>query len=142
MTESLAGERPLPEATELTAPFWQALRERRLVVQRCNECHQYRFPPEPGCFGCGSLTATWTPVSGRATLYSWTVTHPPLLPYFRARSPWPVVAVELEEGPRMISNLVGIPMEEYAIGMALQADFEDVDGDVTLLIVRPRSDGD
>jgi len=53
-----------------------------------------------------------------------------------------VVAVELEEGPRMISNLVGIPMEEYAIGMALQADFEDVDGDVTLLIVRPRSDGD
>lgn len=135
MTEMIA-QRPLPEITPLTEPFWSAARERRLVLQRCDDCGELRFPPELACLGCSSLKATWTPVSGRATLYSWTVAHPPLLPYFAERAPWPVVVVQLEEGPRMVTNVVDVPVEEYAEGMALVADFEGVDDEVTLVVFR------
>lgn len=127
-------ERPLPLITGVTAPFWSATRERRLVVPRCDDCGRLRFPPDPGCFACGSPRSTWVPVSGRATLYSWTVCHPPLLPFFQQYAPWPVVVVQLEEGPRMVATLSGIPLESYAVGMPLQAGFEDVDDDVTLVV--------
>ena len=86
--------RPLPEETAITAPFWQAARERRLVIQRCGKCGRFRWPPEIACYECGSLEYEWAPVSGRATLYTWTVAHPPLLTYFQQRSPWPVAVVE------------------------------------------------
>ena len=125
-------DRPLPLVSGVTAPFWEAARDRRLVVQRCDDCQAYRFPPDPGCPACGSPRATWTPVSGRAVLYSWTVGHPPMLPFFQARSPWPVAVVQLEEGPRLATNLLDVAVEEYAVGMPLRVDFEDVDGAVTL----------
>lgn len=136
MTQEMVVERPLPLVTPLAEPFWAAARERRLVLQRCQRCGKFRFPPEIGCFYCGSLASEWTSVSGRATLYSWTITHPPLLPYFLQRAPWPVVAVALEEGPRMVSNLVDVPPEEYEFGLPLEADFQDVASDVTLVVFR------
>ena len=129
-------ERPLPEISPLTEPFWSAAKARRLVLQRCESCAAYRFPPEVGCFACGSPKAAWSDVSGRATLYSWTVAYPPVLPYFQERLPWPVAAVELEEGPRMVTNLVDVAVADYRIGMALQVDFEDVDPETTLVVFR------
>ncbi len=131
-------QQPLPEMTSLTEPFWSAAKARRLAVQRCDACSAYRFPPEVGCYNCGSLSATWVPVSGRARLYSWTVAHPPLLPYFQERAPWPVAVVQLEEGPRLVTNLVSVPVEQYEIGMALEVDFVDVDDGVTLVVFRRR----
>ena len=132
----MIAERPLPEITPLTEPFWSAAKERRLVVQRCDECGALRFPPEPGCCQCASLQSSWVPVSGRATLWSWTLCYPPLLPYFAERAPWPVAVVQLEEGPRMVTHLARVPVEEYAIGMPLIAAFDDVDGEVTLVVFR------
>ncbi|MGB2693726.1 MAG: OB-fold domain-containing protein [Dehalococcoidia bacterium] len=129
-------QRPLPEVTPLTEPFWSAAREHRLVIQRCDDCAAYRFPPEIACVYCGSLRATWTPVSGRAALWSWTVAHPPLLPYFAQRAPWPVTIVQLDEGPRMVTSLVDVSPEEYAIGMALVADFEKIGDEITLVVFR------
>jgi hypothetical protein len=132
--------RPLPQITPLSAPFWSAARARQLVIQRCGACGSYRFPPEIGCFNCGSLDSAWTPVSGRASLYTWTVAHPPLLPYFLERAPWPVAVVELDEGPRLVTTLVGLPAESYRHGMRLKVDFEDVDAEITLVVFR-RDDG-
>ena len=132
----MIAQRPLPEITPLTEPFWSAAKERRLVVQRCDDCGAYRFPPEVACVYCGSMRSTWTPVSGRATLWSWTVAYPPLLPYFAERAPWPVAVVQLEEGPRMVTNLVGVPAEEYEISTPLEVDFERVDDEVTLVVFR------
>ena len=145
--QEMIATRPLPEITPLTEPFWSAAKERRLVIQRCDGCAAYRFPPEPACVFCASPRSTWTEVSGRATLWSWTVGHPPLLPYFAERAPWPVAVVQLEEGPRMVTNVVDgpaeagkprlrMPIEEYAIGMALVADYEDIDGEITLVVFR------
>ena len=132
--QEMIGQRPLPAITLLSEPFWSAAKERRLAVQRCDGCGAYRFPPEVGCFDCGSRQATWTPVSGRATLYSWTVAYPPLLPYFAERAPWPVAVVQLEEGPRMVTNVIDVPVEEYAAGMALVAD-------ITLVVFRRSVNG-
>jgi uncharacterized OB-fold protein len=129
-------QRPLPKVTPLTEPFWSAARERWLLLQHCAECGRYQFPPEPACTRCGSERLEWSPASGRATLYSWTVCHPPLLPYFAERAPWPVAAVELAEGPRMVTQLIEVAVEEYAIGMTLVADFEDVDSEITLIVFR------
>jgi uncharacterized OB-fold protein len=77
-------------------------------------------------------------VSGRATLFTWTVTYSPLLPFFAEREPWPVAVVQLEEGPRLVTNIAGVPVEEYEIGMPLQATFEDAGDDVTLVVFQRR----
>jgi len=136
-TAAAAGaQRPLPEITPLTEPFWSALRERRLVVQRCNACGTLRFPPEAGCFECGSMNSSWSEMSGRATLWSWTIGYPPLLPFFAERAPWPVAVVQLDEGPRLVTNIVDVPVEDYAVGLSLVADYEDIADDVTLVVFR------
>lgn len=136
MAQDMVSERPLPLITPLTEPFWTAAREHRLVMQRCRGCGRFRWPPEPGCFYCGSMESAWEPVSGRATLYSWTIAHPPLLPYFQQRAPWPVAVVQLEEGPRMVCNIVDIGPEQYSFGMPLVAGFEDLQDGVTLVVFR------
>lgn len=132
----MAAERPLPEITPLTEPFWTAAREHRLLLQRCAACGRHQFPPEPGCTHCGGENLSWVEASGRARLYSWTVCHPPLLPYFAERAPWPVAAVELEEGPRLVSRLPDVPLDEYAFDMPLVAGFEDVDAETALVVFR------
>jgi uncharacterized OB-fold protein len=136
MTNEKIAQRPLPEITPLTEPFWSALREHKLVVQRCDACGTLRFPPEAGCFACGSMESSWAEMSGRATLWSWTVGYPPLLPFFAERAPWPVAVVQLEEGPRLVTNIVDVPVEAYAFGLPLVADYEDVADDVTLVVFR------
>ena len=120
----------------MTAPFWSALRERRLVVQRCDACQTLRFPPEVGCFECASMESSWAPMSGRATLWSWTIGHPPLLPFFAERAPWPVAVVQLQEGPRMVTNIIDVPVEQYVVSLPLIADYEVVADDVTLVVFR------
>jgi uncharacterized OB-fold protein len=125
----------------MTAPFWQAAREQRLVIQRCSDCERYRWPPEVACYDCGSRSYEWVQMSGRATLYTWTIAHPPLLPYFQQRSPWPVAVVELEEGPRLVTNLTGIEADQYQVGISLEATYEDIGENVTLVVFGPLPPG-
>jgi len=140
MTQDMTSARPLPEETPFTTPFWQAARERRLVIQRCTACGRLRWPPEIACYECGSLEHEWVQMSGRAALYTWTVAHPPLLPYFQQRAPWPIAVVQLDEGPRLVTNITGIDPERYEIGMPLEADFENIGDNVTLVVFRPIGD--
>jgi uncharacterized protein len=137
MTQEMTAARPLPEETPLTAPFWQAARERRLVIQRCTSCGRLRWPPEAACYDCGSLDHEWADMKGRATLYTWTIAHPPLLPYFQQRAPWPIAIVQLEEGPRLVTNLTGIESDQFEIGMELEAAFADIGDNVKLVVFRP-----
>lgn len=136
----MIAERPLPEVTPLTEPFWSAAKSHKLVIQRCDDCQGWQFPPEVACTLCGSPNIGWAQAGGRASLYTWTVAHPPLLPYFQEHAPWPVVAVQLEEGPRMISNLVDAPIEDYRMGMPLEVTFKDIEDGITLVLFRRRHD--
>ena len=134
----MVSQRPLPAIEPWSAPFWDGTRQRRVMLQRCADCRELQFPPEPTCGHCGHPELDWIQASGRARLFSWTVCHPPLLPYFSERAPWVVAAVELEEGVRMVSRVIGIEPEGYTIGMPLVAEFEEA-GPVHLVVFRPES---
>jgi uncharacterized OB-fold protein len=128
--------RVLPEVTPEMAPFWDAARRHELVVQRCSGCGAHRFPARDICSRCLSREATWERVSGRGTVFSFAVMHQAYHPAFPV--PYAVVVVELEEGARMLTNVVGCPLDEIAIGMPVEVTFEDLTAEVTLPKFRPR----
>ena len=131
--------KPLPQMTPEMAPFWEAARRHELVVQRCRGCGTPRFPARDICSRCLSREAEWAPVSGRGTVFSYTVMHQVYHPAFAAEVPYAVIVVELEEGARLLSNLVGCPVGDIAPGMPVEAVFEDVTPEVTLPKFRPRA---
>lgn len=101
----------LPLADEESAGFWEGTAEGELRVQVCTACGRRRFPPRPMCPACQSTGRAWEPVSGRGTIWSFVVPHPPLLPAYQALAPYNVVLVGLEEEPalRMVGNVVTGP---------------------------------
>lgn len=124
--------RPLPESDDASAPFWEAASRHELIVQRCASCDAFRHPPRPMCPVCTSLEHRWERASGRGRIWSWIVAHPPVLPAFADRVPYNVVVVELEEGVRMIGNLLDAANEEIREGMEVVVDFEDAGDGVVL----------
>ena len=130
----MASERPLPRPDDASQQYWQGCRDGELRMQRCTHCGHLRFPPRPMCPRCQSFECGWVPVSGRGTVYSWVVAHPPLLPAFVDLAPLVVLLVELEEGDdlRIVGNLLGEGPEDVAIGMPVEVAFEQVAADVVL----------
>jgi uncharacterized OB-fold protein len=99
----------LPDVEDAdAAPFWQGTARGQLLVQTCTACGQRRMPPRPMCFACRSLAHEWVAASGRGTIWSFIVAHPPLLPAYQALAPYNVVTVALDEDPtiRFVGNLV------------------------------------
>jgi hypothetical protein len=109
-----------------------------LRFQRCEDCATWRHPPRVACARCGSERAQWALSSGRGRLYSWTVTHQPLVPGFAEDVPYAVAVVELEEGVRLVSGLRGVALDELAIGLPLEVAFERPSQSVGLHYFRPR----
>ena len=130
--------KPLPQITPEMAPFWEAARRQELVEQRCRGCGTYRFPAREICSRCLSRDAAWERVSGRGAVFSFAIMHQVYHPGFADAVPYAIVVVELEEGARMISNLVDCPVERIEIGMPVEAAFEPVTPEVTLPKFRPR----
>ena len=130
--------KPLPEITPEMAPFWEAARQHRLVVQRCRGCGTARFPARDQCSTCLSRESEWAPVSGRGTVFSFAVMHQVYHPGFAAEVPYALVMIELEEGGRLISNLVECPVSDVVVGMPVEVVFDDVTPEVTLPKFRPR----
>lgn len=97
--------RPVPEVTALTRPFWEAAARGTLAVQRCLACGHLRFPPGPVCTDCLDPRAAWLPVSGQATVLSHLVFHQGYGAPWNASLPYSVVMVQLDEGPRMFSDI-------------------------------------
>ena len=131
--------RPLPQITPEMKPFWDAARRHELVVQRCAGCGTHRFPARDICSRCLSREAAWTPVSGRGTVFSWAIMHQVYHPGFAAEVPYAVVVIELDEGARLVSNLVDCAPADIRAGMPVEVVFDDVAPDVTLPKFRPRS---
>src|SRR5882757_4534719 len=126
--------KPLPAVSDENRPFFDALKHHQFVVPRCSDCGHYSWTPHPGCRTCLSDNIGWTPVSGRGTIYSFTVVHrgPGA---FDFDVPYVVVLGELIEQPRpclVLGNLVGTPSEELYIGMPIRLAFEEIpDEDIT-----------
>ena len=129
---------PLPVPTPETRPFWEAARRHELRLQRCSGCAQYVFYPRALCPHCFGADLEWQRMSGRGTLHTFTVVHRgargfPLGP------PYVLAIVELAEGPRLMTNLVGVEPDpaRLRIGMAVEVTFEDVTPEVALPRFRP-----
>lgn len=97
----------LPEPDAFTRTYWDAAAEGRLLIRRCGDCGRAHHYPREFCPHCWSEDVTWEPASGRATLYTWSVVHRNDLPPFPDRVPYVAAVVELAEGPRMMTEIVG-----------------------------------
>jgi uncharacterized OB-fold protein len=132
-------ERPLPQPDdELVAAFWEHCAQGRLCFQRCTDCGTWRHLPRILCANCGSPKWQWTPSSGRGRIFSWTVTHQPLVKNFPEAVPYAVIVVELEEGVRMVAGLRAMPPSELALDGPVEVVFEDAGGGARLPFFRPR----
>ena len=134
--------KPLPQINAVTRPFWEAAAQRRLSMPRCRSCAAFVWPPRPTCGECGDADLQWTPLSGRGSVYSFTIIRQVVggaaSRAFEPDIPYVVAWIDLDEGPRMVSNLVGCPIEEVTIGMAVEVVFEQASADVWLPKFKPR----
>jgi uncharacterized OB-fold protein len=116
--------------TSDTQFFWDGAKEGRLLIQQCRACGTRRHPPRPMCSECNSLEWDAIDASGRGTVYSFVMPRHPSLPFFD--DGYIVALVELEEGTRLVSNVVGVAVDEVSIGMPVRVRFDRFDGDVVL----------
>lgn len=121
----MSGNLPAPVVNADSAPYWQGARDNKLLLQRCSDCGTLRFFPRYLCTECGSDNTGWVEATGRGTVHSFTVVHRAAFPEFQERTPYVVALIDLEEGPRMMSNIVGADALEVAIGDAVTIEFED-----------------
>jgi len=131
-------DKPMPMPTLETAPYWEGCRLHRLRIQCCSECHQYQFFPRICCSKCFSERIEWVTASGRATVLSFTIVRRPVSPAFADDVPYVVALVTLEEGPQMMTNIVGCKPEEVTIGMPVEVTFEDWSDTISIPKFRPR----
>lgn len=120
--------RPLPKTNELdTQPFWAATKEKEFKYQQCASCDTVVFYPRGHCTGCTSGELVWKTASGKATVYSYSVVRQSYHPFFRNMVPYAVAWIDLEEGPRILSNVVGIedPLTDVSIGQSVQLEWEE-----------------
>jgi uncharacterized protein len=148
-TNSSAGERPAPGVDERppkprpaphpdpdSAPYWSAAHDGRLVLQHCHDCGAYQLYPRDRCLKCRGAV-DWADASGRGTVYSFTVIRQNYSRPFRDGIPYVVALVDLEEGPRVMTNVVGCDPEDMRIGMPVQATFETVSDEAGIALFSP-----
>jgi len=130
--------RPAPTVTDDSAPFWEAARDGRLVAQRCAGCGELHHPPRPVCPRCHSLEHDFIELAGTGVVYSFALLHYPQHPAFT----YPVVAVlvDLDEGVRVLSNLVDVEPADVRIGLEVEVAFEPTVADMAVPVFRPRDD--
>jgi hypothetical protein len=127
--------RPRPGITLDNQFFWEGLKDEKLLIQKCTSCGYMQAPPDPMCPKCQGLEWDYVEASGRGSLYSFVVMHYPPVPPFDY--PNPIGLVELEEGVRMVTNLIDVEKDDIRIGMPLEVTFKKIDDDLTLHQWRP-----
>lgn len=124
--------KPLPLLEGFAGEFYAWCKKGELRFQRCSDCRAWRHVPREMCAECSSMTWTWERSSGRGSIFTWTVTAMPLHPAFKGATPYAPVVVEMEEGVRIVSEMVDTKPEDLRIDMAVEVAFEAVTDEVTL----------
>ena len=128
-------KRPAPGVSDDNRFFWEGVKQGKLMIQRCKGCGDLHHPPGPVCPKCHSFEWDAIESSGKGTVYSFVVMHYPEVPPFEY--PNPVGLIELEEGVRLISQLIGVKPGEIKVGQKVQVEFVTFDGELTLPQFRP-----
>lgn len=129
--------KPLPTIVGETRPYWEACRRGQLVIQRCAACGEYQFYPRGICAHCWSADIRWVEVSGRGTVWTYTVTYQNRTPGFAEEVPYVLALVELEEGVKLFTNIVDCPPPEVRIGMPVAVTFVRANDRVTVPYFKP-----
>lgn len=140
MSQTADAPRPTrlePPVTPTTEPFWDATRERRFLVQWCTGCDRAIFFPREVCPDCLGAALEWKDSAGTGSVYSYTVEHKPQNPNLAA--PYTVALIDLDEGIRMMSNVVNCPPEEVRVGMPVQITWEELSDGRHLPMFQPAS---
>ena len=124
------GDRVIPTPTPETKHYWDGAKDGKLILQKCNDCSDNYFPPRPFCPKCGSRSVQEFQASGKGSLYSYVINH---LPSPGFTPPFAIAVVELEEGPRLMSNIVECEQtpEALELDMPLEVTFEKLNDDIT-----------
>jgi uncharacterized OB-fold protein len=139
MADNKQYKKPLPRIDEESKGFWEACQRHELYVQQCGACAARRYYPRALCPACLSDDTRWVLSSGKGTVYTYTVTYQNQSPGFRDELPYVLAYVELEDGVRMLTNIVGCAPEAVRIGMPVEVCFDDVTPEVTLPKFKPIS---
>ncbi|HET8846637.1 MAG TPA: Zn-ribbon domain-containing OB-fold protein [Ktedonobacteraceae bacterium] len=137
MADSVEYKKPIPIPDEASRPFFEGAREHRLMIQRCGACGSAHWPVRSHCSVCLSNDLAWVQASGKGTLYTFSLMHQIYHPGFAAEAPYNVAEVDLEEGLRVISTIIGCDNAELRIGMPLQVTFEDITAEISLPKFQP-----
>lgn len=129
---SQATTKPIPVPDEISAPFFDGARQGRLMLQHCIGCGAWSFPVRERCPHCFAAKLEWRQASGRGTLYTFTIMHQIMNPGFASAVPYNVAQIDLDEGVRMVSNIVGLDNSQLRPGMKLKVVFEDFGNQVSL----------
>ncbi|QEE23408.1 acyl dehydratase [Rhodanobacter glycinis] len=129
----MAWNKPLPQPTPISQPFWDGLKAHEVRIQQCEACKHWIFFPRSHCPACASRALAWRSVSGNGTLYSLTVARVPTLPEFTDEMPQLLAVVQLDEGVHINTTLVGAEPEAWKIGQRMRPVFDERPGDATLL---------
>jgi uncharacterized OB-fold protein len=131
--------KPLPLISSLNKPYWDGLKNRELRLQQCAGCGEVRYPPAPLCPQCWSRDYSWAKLSGYGKVNSWVVFHQSYFRGYDDALPYNVAEVELDEGPRLLTNLVEIENEAIRADLPVEIVFDDVTSEITLARFRPRA---
>ena len=129
--------KPLPVITPENKPFWDACKAGELRMQQCTDCRHIRYPINLVCPRCLSSGAEWVRLSGRGTVFSYIVFHQVYHAAYKDDVPYNVAMIQLEEGPRMFSNVVGVPNDAVKVGDPVEVLFDPVTPEVSLPKFRP-----
>lgn len=129
--------KPLPQPTPMSAPFWDGLKAHQVRLQQCDACAHWIFFPRAHCPRCASHALSWRPVDGTGVLYTYTVARVPTLPEFADEMPQLLAVVEFDQGPRINTTLVGVDEAALRVGMRVRPVFDERPGAATLLRFTP-----
>jgi uncharacterized OB-fold protein len=129
--------KPVPVPTLETRAYWEGCKRHELRIQRCGACGHNQFFPRIYCSKCFSDRVEWIRASGRAKVSSFTIVRRPVSPAFKDEIPYVVALVTLDEGPTMMTNIVGCAPERVEMGMAVEVTFEDWSDEISISKFRP-----
>jgi uncharacterized OB-fold protein len=129
--------KPLPIPDADSKEFWDGCHRHELQLQKCNKCNNFHYPPAPVCPVCFSSDVKWEKVSGKGEVYTFSIVRRAPNPDWEADVPYTLAVVQLEQGPRMVTNIIGIKPEEVKIGMKVQVAFEDATENYSLPKFKP-----
>lgn len=130
--------RPIPKPTPETQEYWDGARRGEFRIQRCRSCGRAYFFPRPFCPNCSSKDVEWFTATGKGTLYSYVISYRPAYG-FDDFTPYVIAVVQLDEGPRMMTNIIGVEPkpENLPVDLAVEVTWEQLDDDISIPLFRP-----